>query len=48
MANEAERYHAEDEKQREKVAAKNNVKSYCFNMKNTIEKEKFNKKNIGG
>lgn len=28
MVNEAERYHAEDEKQREKVAAKNNVKSY--------------------
>lgn len=44
IVNEAERYHTEDEKQREKVAAKNNFESYCFNMKSTVEKEKIKKK----
>lgn len=37
MVHEAESYQAEDESQRERIAAKNNVESYCFNMKNTIE-----------
>lgn len=40
MANEAERYHTEDEKQRERVAAKNNLESYCFNMKNTSRRRR--------
>merc|ERR1711890_157845 len=40
MVNEAEKYKAEDDKQREKVAAKNGLESYCFNMKSTIEEEK--------
>lgn len=44
MVNEAERYHTEDEKQRERVAAKNNFESYCFNMKSTVEEEKVKKK----
>lgn len=44
MVNEAERYHAEDEKQRERVAAKNNLESYCFNMKSTVEEEKVKEK----
>jgi len=44
MVNEAERYHAEDEKQRERVAAKNNLESYSFNMKSTTEEEKVEKK----
>ncbi|XP_067204163.1 heat shock 70 kDa protein-like [Linepithema humile] len=43
MVNEAERYHAEDEKQRERVAAKNNLESYCFNMKSTTEEKKIKK-----
>lgn len=38
MVNEAERYHTEDEKQRERVVAKNNFESYCFNMKSTRRK----------
>jgi len=40
MVNEAEKYKAEDDKQREKVQAKNSLESYCFNMKSTIEEEK--------
>ncbi|XP_071872579.1 heat shock 70 kDa protein cognate 4-like isoform X3 [Bombus fervidus] len=39
MVNEAERYHAEDQSQKERVAAKNNLESYCFNVKNSIEDE---------
>merc|ERR1712168_1622791 len=40
MVNDAEKYKAEDEKQREKIAAKNNLESYCFNMKSTMDEEK--------
>lgn len=40
MVNEAEKYKAEDEKQRERVQAKNSLESYCFNMKSTIDEEK--------
>lgn len=40
MVNEAERYHAENERQRERIAARNNLEWYCFNMKSTTEKEK--------
>lgn len=43
MVNEAERYHTENEKQRERVAAKNKLESYCFNMKSTV-KEKVKEK----
>jgi len=41
MVSDAERYRSEDEKQRERVAAKNSLESYCFNMKSTVEDEKF-------
>merc|ERR1712126_572924 len=44
MVNDAEKYKAEDEKQREKIAAKNNLESYCFNMKSTIDDEKLKDK----
>ena len=44
MVNEAERYHAEDESQKERIIAKNNLESYCFNMKNTIEDGKVKEK----
>ncbi|KAF3429349.1 hypothetical protein E2986_06769 [Frieseomelitta varia] len=44
MVNEAERYHAEDESQKERITAKNNLESYCFNMKNTIEDGKVKEK----
>merc|ERR1712032_1548873 len=37
MVNEAEKYKAEDEKQRERISAKNGLESYCFNMKSTMD-----------
>merc|ERR1712180_260260 len=33
MVNDAEKFKAEDEKQKERIAAKNGLESYCFNMK---------------
>ena len=44
MVADAERYRSEDEKQRERVSAKNSLESYCFNMKSTVEDEKFKDK----
>jgi len=41
MVNEAEEYKAEDDKQKERISAKNGLESYCFNMKSTIEDENF-------
>ncbi|XP_046733772.1 heat shock 70 kDa protein cognate 4-like [Diprion similis] len=40
MVNEAERYRSEDDKQKDRISAKNNLESYCFNMKSTIEDQK--------
>lgn len=39
MVNEAEKYRNEDEKQKETVAAKNALESYCFNMKATMDED---------
>ncbi|XP_073675575.1 heat shock 70 kDa protein-like [Garra rufa] len=39
MVQDAEKYKAEDEVQREKIAAKNALESYAFNMKNSVEDE---------
>jgi len=44
MVNDAETYKADDDKQKERVSAKNNLESYCFNMKTTIEDEKVKDK----
>jgi len=44
MVNDAEKYKNEDETQKERVVAKNNLEAYCFNMKSTIEDEKFKAK----
>merc|ERR1712210_161493 len=44
MVNEAEQYRAEDDKQKERISAKNSLESYCFNMKSTIEDEKLKDK----
>ena len=44
MVDEAEQYKAEDEKQKERIAAKNNLESYCFNMKSTMDDDKFKDK----
>ncbi|XP_074064781.1 heat shock cognate 71 kDa protein-like [Macrotis lagotis] len=41
MVQEAEKYKAEDEKQRDKVSSKNSLESYTFNMKATVEDEKM-------
>lgn len=44
MVQEAEKYKAEDDVQRDKVAAKNGLESYAFNMKSTVEDEKLKSK----
>uniref|UniRef100_A0A0K0FK95 Heat shock 70 kDa protein 1A/1B (inferred by orthology to a human protein) n=1 Tax=Strongyloides venezuelensis TaxID=75913 RepID=A0A0K0FK95_STRVS len=44
MVNDAEKYKADDEKQRDRVSAKNALESYCFNMKQTLEDEKVKDK----
>lgn len=44
MVNEAERYKAEDDQQRDKVMAKNSLESYCFNMKSSVEDDKVKDK----
>lgn len=41
MVQEADKYKAEDEAQREKVTAKNTLESLAFNMKSTVEDEKL-------
>ncbi|XP_072012616.1 heat shock cognate 71 kDa protein-like [Engystomops pustulosus] len=41
MVQEAEKYKAEDEKQRDKVSSKNSLESYAFNIKATVEDEKL-------
>jgi L1 cell adhesion molecule like protein len=44
MVTDAEQFKAEDEKQKERITAKNALESYCFNMKSTVEDEKFKDK----
>ena len=44
MVSDAERFRGEDEKQRERVSAKNSLESYCFNMKSTLDDDKFKDK----
>ena len=41
MVAEAEKYKKDDEVQRERITAKNNLESYCFNMKQTTEDDKL-------
>lgn len=41
MVSDAEKYKKDDELQRERIAAKNALESYCFNMKQTVEDEKI-------
>merc|ERR1712233_157808 len=40
MVNDAEKFKEEDNKQKDRIAAKNGLESYCFNMKTTIEDDK--------
>jgi L1 cell adhesion molecule like protein len=44
MVNDAEKYKAEDDKQKERISAKNGLESYSFNMKSTVEDEKLKDK----
>jgi L1 cell adhesion molecule like protein len=44
MVNEAEKYRNEDDLQKDRIAAKNGLESYCFNMKSTMEDEKLKDK----
>merc|ERR1712201_56392 len=44
MVNEAEKYKEEDDKQKEKISAKNALESYSYQMKQTIEDEKLKDK----
>jgi len=37
MVEDSEKFKAEDEKQKERVDAKNHLESYCFNVKSTLE-----------
>jgi len=40
----AEKYKAEDDVQKERITAKNALESYCFNMKSTVEDDKLKDK----
>ena len=44
MVNDAEQFKGEDDKQRERIQAKNQLESYAFNMKSTVEDEKLKDK----
>lgn len=44
MVNDAEKYKDEDNKQRERIQAKNGLESYAFQLKSTVEDEKVKDK----
>merc|ERR1712053_68588 len=44
MVDESEKFRADDEKQKERIDAKNGLESYCFNMKSTIEDSNIKEK----
>jgi len=44
MVNDAEKFKNEDEVQRERVAAKNGLESYIFNMKSTLDQDQIKSK----
>jgi L1 cell adhesion molecule like protein len=44
MVDEAEKYKSEDDAQRDRISAKNNLESYAFNMKSTMEDDKVKDK----
>ena len=44
MVQEAERYKAEDDAQKDRIGAKNALESYAFNMKQTVEDDKLKDK----
>jgi len=44
MVEESETFKSDDEKQKERIDAKNGLESYCFNMKSTIEEANIKEK----
>eukprot|EP00178_Gracilaria_changii_P002594 TRINITY_DN13857_c0_g1_i1.p1 TRINITY_DN13857_c0_g1~~TRINITY_DN13857_c0_g1_i1.p1 ORF type:complete len:138 (+),score=28.79 TRINITY_DN13857_c0_g1_i1:3-416(+) len=44
MVNDAEKYKAEDEVQKERISARNALESYAYNMKSTVEDDKLKDK----
>merc|ERR1712169_131623 len=44
MVNDAEKFKEEDNKQKERISAKNSLESYCFDMKTTLDDEKVKDK----
>merc|ERR1712228_440990 len=44
MVNDAEKYKAEDDQQKERIQAKNELESYAFQMKQTVEDDKVKDK----
>merc|ERR1712047_1422 len=44
MVADAEKFKADDDKQKERIAAKNGLESYCFNMKSTLEDKNISEK----
>merc|ERR1712154_296584 len=48
MVQEAEKFRAEDEQNKQKVEAKNGLEIYCFTMGNTLQEEKLKDKFEGG
>lgn len=44
MVRDAERFKEEDDKQRDRLQAKNSLESYAFNMKTTVEDDKLKDK----
>ncbi|XP_048472575.1 heat shock 70 kDa protein [Rhincodon typus] len=48
MVQDAEKYKTEDEAQRQRIASKNSLESYAFNMKSTVEDENVKNKISNG
>merc|ERR1711953_639706 len=44
MVNDADKFKAEDEKQKERISAKNGLESFCFNMKSSMDEENLKEK----
>merc|ERR1712173_66651 len=44
MVDDADKFKAEDEKQKERISAKNGLESYCFNMKSSMDEENLKEK----
>jgi heat shock 70kDa protein 1/2/6/8 len=44
MVNDAEKYKDEDEKQRDRITARNALEGYCFSVKQTLEDDKLKDK----